>query len=113
MRNIFKTLAAASVALMIAGTASAATQFSATIRYDPTVSVAQTYQSIDQQVTRLCSREIRRAGRVTLSTRSRFMNSCRAELMEDAVNSINAPQLTAFYQSQTGAPQVAREYASN
>ena len=97
MTNLSKLVAIATAASAVGLTANAQEQFEATIEFQPGNSIEATYQDISKEVARACRKELRSYGRLQIGVAARFKSACQEELMTDAVQTINDPVLTAYF----------------
>lgn len=97
MTNLSKLVAIATAASAVGFTANAQEQFEATIEYQPGNTIESTYQDISKQIARVCRKELRSYGKLQVGVALRFKSACQEELMSNAVQTINDPVLTAYF----------------
>lgn len=97
MTSLSKLFAIATAAAAVGFTADAQEQFESTIEYQSGNTIEATYQDLSKQVARACRKELRSYGRLQIGVAARFKSACQEELMTDAVQTINDPVLTAYF----------------
>ncbi len=95
MKTVFKTLIASSVAVIIAGAASADDVVEAEFRYNRDEPIATLYAGFEDTARDACRITYREAG--GLSAKRAIERNCREDLLAKAVQIINDPVLTAFH----------------
>ena len=93
------TIIAAAAALSIGAGAALAESYKVEFSYAPDASAQEIYAGFKASADLTCARELRRDGRTALSIDHELRNTCSAELVESAVNSLGQPQVTALHRN--------------
>lgn len=98
--NMIKsTLIATTAALSIGVSGALAENYKVEFSYAPDASAQEIYAGFKDSANLTCARELRRDGRTALSIDHKLRNTCSAELVESAVNSLGQPQVTALHRN--------------
>lgn len=83
--------------------------FKASILVDQTVSIEESYKSIQRQTRNACKRQIRNVK--TFSTRFNYLRDCQAELMDASVKQAKNVDLSRYHASLSN-PAKVKQFAS-
>jgi hypothetical protein len=98
MTHFTKAIASIAIIAAMGSTASAGENgFEARFSIEPSASLSSTYDAIETQANRTCTKEIRRAGYRSLSDVRVLKDDCVSELVAKAVKASDNAQLVAYH----------------
>lgn len=101
MKNLIKSLAIATLLAAATGTAQAQADktISVEVTYNPNAPASEIYSTIDLVIKRACQKAYYSS---VIVPRNNAIDDCREELVEQAINKIQMPALTAYFEQETG-----------